>query len=86
MLPQIQTVTTPITNGQGYFPLAQFNDTIRAADTKTMHFEFAMENQNTRAVAFPLLILQSWYVRLLQPPKISTDSSGNRVIEIAWEE
>ena len=51
-----------------------------------MHFEFAMENQNTRAVAFPLFILQSWYVRLLQPPKISTDSSGNRVIEIAWEE
>lgn len=86
MLPRKQTATGKITNGQGYFPLAQFNDTIEAADAKAMHFEFAMENQHGRAVAFPLFILQSWYVHLLHPPKISIDSSGNRVIEIAWEE
>ncbi len=86
MQPGKQTVTSKITNGRGYFPLAQFNDTIKASGTKVMHFEFAMESQHGVSVAFPLFVLQKWHVSHLQPPKISTDPSGNRIIEITWEE
>jgi len=81
-----QTVPSKITDGRGYFPLAQFSDTIRASDTKAVHFEFTMESQHEIPIAFPLFAIQKWYVSHLQPPKISAGPSGNRIIEITWEE
>lgn len=86
MRPGKQTVPSKITDGRGYFPLAQFSDTIKASETKAVHFEFAMESQHEIPMAFPLFAIQKWYVSHLQPPKISADPSGNRIIEISWEE
>ena len=86
MSPQEQVVTGRITNGQGYFPLAQFNDTIRRSDAETIRFEFALEGLRGGNVAFPLFILQRWRTQLSHAPRVSIDSSGNRVIEITWAE
>ena len=86
MSSQDQTVTGRVTNGQGYFPLAQFNDTIRGNDEKAICFEFAMEGRRGENVAFPLFILQRWRVQLSHTPRVSVDQSGNRVIEITWDE
>lgn len=86
MLPQAQTVTRRLVNGQGYFSLARFNDTFRTTDAKFMRFEFTMGDQRGGDVKFPLFSLQRWYIHLLSSPHVSIDSSGNRIIEIEWEE
>jgi len=86
MLPLGQAVPGRIINGLGYFPLARFNDTLRTADAKTICFEFAMGDQRDGGVTFPLFILQRWRIQLSCTPRISVDPSGNRVIEIAWDE
>jgi len=86
MLSQDQAVTGRINNGQGYFPLARFNDTLRTIDAKTICFEFVMEGQRGGNVTFPLFTLQRWRIQLSHTPRVSFDQSGNRVVEIAWEE
>lgn len=86
MVSQEQAATGRVTSGQGYFPLGQFNDTIRRSNEEAIWFEFAMEGQRGGDVAFPLFILQRWRVRLLHAPRVSVDPSGNRFIEIAWKE
>ena len=86
VLPQNQTVTCRVVKGQGYFSLARFNDTLRATDAKCMHFEFSMEEPRDGGIRFPLFSLQRWYIHLPNPPRVSIDPSGNRSIEIEWEE
>ena len=51
-----------------------------------MRFEFTMKDPNGEDITFPLFILHYWRIHLLQSPRVSTDPSGNRVIEITWEE
>jgi hypothetical protein len=45
-----------------------------------------MEGRRGENVAFPLFILQRWRVQLSHTPRVSVDQSGNRVIEITWDE
>lgn len=84
--PLNQSIPGRITNGQGYFPLAKFNDTLRLANEDIVRFEFTMNDPNGEDITFPLFILHYWRIHLLQSPRVSTDPSGNRVIEITWEE
>ena len=86
MLPQNQTVTCRVVKGQGYFALARFNDTLRATDAKHVHFEFSLEEPGDGGIRFPLFSLQRWYIHLPNPPRVLIDPSGNRSIEIEWEE
>lgn len=86
MLPQNQTIIRRLVKGQGHFPLAQFNDTLRVTDAKHMHFEFTIEDQRGGGIQFPLFALQRWYIHLPNSPRVSIDPSGNRIIEIEWEE